>query len=287
MRIFRLSNATSSPRLKTLIAGFLVAAITTAAITLTGSNGPSWWSKAPVAAAGIDASRSLITLENDKNTKSSLVVIRANLAKKVTDVRILPEYFDTLAVSGSHAFLAKRGIARSQCLNLVSGKLEEELRLPADLKIVGASAMNDDSFLIWGGDSGRRTLIFKTNCTSVYSVTTSQERLNLICPTGNRLVAIDFQGVIFRTTNGFRFEKTRQKYPHLDSLTCGDAGIAGHLSSGSQDFIVSIGPRAARPNLLSNGKGLFALLFDKYGSEWFGLKHGATTTTVGIFPIKG
>ena len=208
------------------------------------------------------------------------------MAREVTDVRLLPNYFDTMAVNGSRAILAKRGMGRSQCLNLVSGKLSQELVFPREFKIIGTSAMNNDSFLIWGADSGRRTLIFQTNCTAIYAVATSQERLKLICPERNRLIAIDFQGAIFRTKNGFELEKTRQKYPKLDSLACGRAGIAGHVSSGDTDFILSINSESSKSNRLSRGHGLFALLFDNHGFEWFGLKHGKSPTTVGMFPIR-
>jgi hypothetical protein len=267
------------------VTALLAATIALGSLIFSGSGTPVWWAKAPVAAAGIDSSRALITLENDHSARSSMVVVRANLSKEVTRLQVLPSYFDSLTVNGSQVLVAKRGIARAQCLNASTGEIHAPLGLPAGLRIAGGSATSSSEFLIWGRGPSGGTMIFNTNCTRLTLIATVKESLKLVCPVEKQLVAMDVLGSVFRANQFFQFEATNQKFRHLDLLTCGDAGIVGHLKNASGDFLTSIGPKSAVTQPLNNAKGVFALLFEQRDSKWFGLKHGKTTTSVSLFPI--
>lgn len=270
-----------------VILGALIAIIVALALAFAGSGNAGWWVKAPVVAAGIDNSSALITLENDQNVKSSLVVVRSNLAKEVERLHMLPSYFDALAVNASNALVAKRGIARAQCLNTGTGEIKAAIELPTDLHFAGASAVSDTEFLIWGRGSDGRTMIFNTNCSRTTLVAKVTETLRFICPAAveNQAVAIDFRGNVFRANQFFEFAITNQKYQHLDLLACGEKGIVGHLKNASGDFLTIIGPRSAVTRPLANAKGMFALISEPRNSKLFGLKHGKTTTSVSLFPI--
>lgn len=270
---------------KYIVAGSLVATIIAAHQIFAGSGTANWWVKAPVAAAGIDNSRALITLENDSNLKSSIVVVRSNLAKEVTRLQVLPSYFDILAVSTPQVLVAKRGIARAQCLNTETGKIQAALDLPVDFHLFGASTTGRNEFLLWGRGSGGRTFVFNSNCSRLTLVANVKESLRLICPVGDQVVAIDFLGVVFRAGKFFNFEVTNQKFRHLDVLACGDSGITGHLRNASGDFLASIGPKSALTQPFSNAKGVYVLVFEPRDAKWFGLKHGRTSSTVSLFPI--
>ena len=268
-----------------MILGALIAIIVALALAFAGSGNAGWWVKAPVVAAGIDNSSALITLENDQNVKSSLVVVRSNLAKEVERLYMLPSYFDALAVNASNALVAKRGIARAQCLNTGTGVIKEAIELPTDLHFAGASAVSDNEFLIWGRGSDGRTMIFNTNCSRTTLVAKVTETLRFICPAGNQAVAIDWNGNVFRANKFFEFAITNQKYRHLDFLACGEKVIVGHSKNASGDFLTIIGPRSAVTRPLANAKGMFALISEPRSSKLFGLKHGKMTTSVSLFSI--
>jgi len=282
---FQLLNSAFRAHRKIGVAGLLGVAIVLGTLIFSGSGTPVWWVKAPVAAAGIDSSHALITLENDRNARSSMMVVRANLAKEVTKLQVLPAYFDTLTVNSSQVLVAKRGIARAQCLNVSTGEIQAPLGLPAGIHITGTSATGDNEFLIWGRGPDGQTTVFNTNCTRLTQIAAVKESLKLVCPAGKQLVAMDVLGNVYRANEFFQFEATNQKFRHLELLTCGDAGILGHLKNASGDFLTSIGPKSAATEPFANAKGVFALLFDQRNSKWFGLKHGKNSTSVSLFSI--
>ncbi|MCX6508649.1 MAG: hypothetical protein NTY27_05665 [Actinobacteria bacterium] len=277
------SGLRSRPKIS--FAGLLITFFVLFALLTGGNSTPAWWVKAPVAAAAIDTARTLITLENDRNDRSSLLVFRDNLGKDITKLQVLPSYFDTMAVSGSRVLLAKRGITRAQCINATTEAIQEPLALPSGLRITGASSASADEFLIWGRGPEDQTMVFNTNCTRLTLLATVEASLKFICPVEKQLVAIDIFGTVLRANQFFEFEVTDQKFRHVDLLACGDSGIIGHLKNSSGDFLITVGPKSAVTQPLVNGKGVFLLLFEQNDSEWFGLKHGKNTTTVSLFPI--
>ena len=282
-----LSTITSGirSRPKTSLGSLLAAIVVLATLLNSGSSSPAWWTQAPVASAGIDGSRALITLENDPVVESSMLVVRNNLSKTVTKVQILPAYFDRMAVSDAEVLIAKSGISRAQCVNAATNENGAPLDLPAGLRITGVSNKTEKQFFIWGNGQDGQTTVFTTDCTTVTLLATANSPLSQICPIEKEIVAIDSRGSIFTTNESMEFEATRQRYRNLKLLACGDNTLVGHLKNASGDFLVTVGAKSATIKPVAKMKSLFALLYDRHNSQWYGLKHGKTTSTVGLFPI--
>jgi hypothetical protein len=238
-----------------------------------------------VASAGINSSRALITLENDQTVKSSMLVVRNNLSKSVTKVTILPSYFDRMAVNDSEVLIAKSGLSRAQCFNTATDLHSAPLDLPAGLRITGVSNKSAKQFFIWGRGQDGQTMVFSTDCTVAILVVVADTPLNKICPIKEQIIAIDSRGSVLMTNEAMKFEATTQRYRHLNLLTCGENTLVGHLKNASGDFLVIVGAKTATIKPMVKGKGLFALLYHQQESRWYGLKHGKTTSTVGLIPI--
>jgi hypothetical protein len=284
---FNLSTITSviRARPKASLASLATAIVVVATLLTSGSSVSAWWTQAPVVSAGINSSRALITLENDQTVKSSMLVVRNNLSRSVTKVQILPSYFDRMAVNDVEVLIAKSGISRAQCINTATDMQSAPLDLPEGLRITGVSIKSDKQFFIWGRGQEGQTTVFSTDCTAVILVATADAPLNRICPIKEQIIAIDSRGSVLMTNEAMKFEATTQRYRHLNLLTCGDNTLVGHLKNASGDFLVMVGAKSATIKPMVKGKGLFALLYHQQESQWYGLKHGKTTSTVGLIPI--